>query len=119
MKEFPTFRDERGTIVNVLQEPCENVAVIHSCKGSVRSNHWHKQDSHWIYVLSGSVEYSERNLLAPFLPTHKIYQAGERFFTPIRKVHRVTFLEDSIILSMSKKPQTTKHHMEDCIPEQF
>lgn len=113
------FKDDRGTITNILQESCANVAVITSKRGTVRSNHWHKNDSHWIYVLSGSVQYSERNLTAPYEMTHEVYTAGQRFFTPVKKVHRVTFLEDSVIISMSKQPQTEEHHAEDCIPEAF
>lgn len=113
------FEDDRGIITNVLQEKCANVAVITSKAGTVRSNHYHKKDSHWIYVLSGSVQYSERNLEAPYAITHTVFSAGERFFTPVMKVHRVTFLEDSVIISMSKEPQTENRHKKDCIPELF
>ncbi len=112
------FKDERGTITNILQEPCGNVAYITSKRGTVRSNHWHKEDSHWIFVVSGSVQYSQRDLDGKNV-THEVYTAGERFFTPARVVHRVTFLEDSAIVSMSKNPQTEDHHAADCIPEAF
>ncbi len=114
----PDFEDERGTITNILQEPVANIALITSKRGTVRSNHWHKEDHHWIFVLSGSVQYSERNLDGSGV-THQVFSKGDRFFTPALKVHRVTFLEDSVILSMSKNAQTQEQHDLDCIPESF
>lgn len=113
-----TFTDNRGTITNILQEECKNVALITSTKGSVRSNHWHKKDSHHIFVLSGKLQYDERDLDGSN-STSSIFYPNEKFFTPPNKVHRVLALEDSVFLSLSKEPQTEERHAEDCIPEQF
>lgn len=114
----PTFTDNRGAIINIYDKPNSNVAYITSVKGSIRSNHYHSHDNHTIYIISGSLKYSERNLDGSN-STEEVFFAGDKFFTPPMRVHRVEFLEDSAILSISNAPQTTDHHSVDCIPEIF
>ena len=47
----PEFIDERGGITRVLDTPIQSVLLITCKAGSIRSNHYHKKDSHWCYIL--------------------------------------------------------------------
>lgn len=114
------YEDARGVIQNLLLTTVRNVAFVTSKKGTVRSNHYHKEDWHYLYVISGSFNYYERGLedsaenIEPFL-----VKAGEMVFTPPLKVHRTDFLEDTIMLSMGKNPQAHTHHEEDVVRTPF
>src|SRR3989338_838582 len=50
------FHDDRGDIFNVFEDRIEHVALITSKKGSVRANHYHKEDLLYIYLISGKYE---------------------------------------------------------------
>lgn len=114
------FEDSRGIIQNILNEPINAVAIIKSKAGSVRSNHWHRENDHYLYILSGSLEYYERNInengknIKPI-----IYKTGEMFYTPPQKVHKVCFLEETILLSLGKNIKTHEAHEADLVREEF
>lgn len=125
--QFPTdpsvpladrFTDDRGFIQNILHSPINSVAIIESKAGSVRSNHYHKTDSHYLYVLSGKVEYSERHINGSNVIV-KTYGPGEMFFTGPQKVHKVMFLEDTVLLSLAKNVRDHEHHEQDVVRMEF
>ncbi len=117
--ELP-FIDERGIIQNILNIPINAVAIITSKVGSIRSNHWHKDNDHYLYILSGSLEYYERDLNEDGNAINPvIFKTGEMFYTPPRKVHKVIFLEDTIMLSLGKNIKTHVAHEEDLVREEF
>ena len=63
VKIKPEFVDDRGLITKILDDGKTNiksVLLITSKAGSVRSNHYHKKDAHWIYMITGSMEYYEK-----------------------------------------------------------
>jgi quercetin dioxygenase-like cupin family protein len=127
--QFPTdprvplpegFEDARGAIQNLLLTTVRNVALVTSKQGTTRSNHYHKEDWHYLYVISGSFNYYERGLdetgenIEPLL-----IKAGELVFTPPLKVHRTDFLEDTVMISMGKNPQEHTRHEEDVVRVAF
>ena len=57
-----SFVDDRGIIQNIINQSFNHVGMITSKKGSVRSNHYHLKNSHYMYILSGKMEYWERDL---------------------------------------------------------
>ena len=93
------FIDNRGIIQNILNQSINAVAIITSKKGSIRSNHYHKENDHYLYIMSGSLEYYERELdeigsnIKPI-----VYKTGEMFYTGPNKVHKVVFLEDTVTI---------------------
>jgi len=114
------FEDARGIIQNLLLTTVRNVALITSKKGTVRSNHYHHEDWHYLYVISGSFNYFERDVDATGEGTLPIVvKAGEMVFTAPLKVHRTDFLEDTVMLSMGKNPQDHEHHEEDVVRTPF
>ena len=52
--------DARGEIQSLVNFPVKNTSLITSKKGTVRSNHYHVTDWHYIYIISGLVDYYYR-----------------------------------------------------------
>lgn len=113
------FEDARGIIQNLLLTTVRNVALVTSKKGTTRSNHYHKEDWHYLYVISGSFNYFERTLDGSSDVEPVVVKAGEMVFTPPNKVHKTDFLEDTVMLSMGKNPQDHLHHEEDVVRVPF
>lgn len=127
--DFPTevkvpldspFEDARGVIQNLLLTPITSTAIITSKAGSVRSNHYHLKNWHYLYIVSGSMEYYERNIdesgkdIKPL-----IVKAGEMVFTGPNKVHKTVFLEDTVMMSFGAGIKDHQHHEEDLIRVEF
>ena len=56
MKINPVHMDHRGTITDILsKEEIDGVTIIHTESGEIRGNHYHKETTQWLYVLSGVV----------------------------------------------------------------
>src|SRR3989344_4344625 len=103
----PDFIDERGAIAKILDDGKTNIKsilLITSKKGAIRANHYHKKDTHYCYLLSGSMEYHEksvpRSLNATGIPATEgglgieggevekaMLQAGDMVFTPAMQIH--------------------------------
>ena len=49
--------DERGSILSIVDSEIKNVSIIECKKGVIRSNHYHKKDYHFMYVLNGEIDY--------------------------------------------------------------
>jgi uncharacterized RmlC-like cupin family protein len=112
------FENAAGKIQNLLNCKIGAVAIIHSVKGSVRSNHWHRSNWHYLYVVSGSVKYYERNLDGTDVLISE-YKAGDMFFTPPNKVHKTEFLEDCVMMSFGRDSKEHEAHEEDLVRENF
>ncbi len=108
----PSFTDVRGTIQNLINVKIGSVAVITSKAGTSRSNHWHQYNWHYLYVVSGSMKYLERDLGGSNL-TEIIVKAGEMVFTAPHKEHRTEFLEDTVLISLGKDSKDHDNHEED------
>jgi len=94
------FTDERGTIQNILNKTFNHTAIITSKKGCVRSNHYHKQNSHYIYLISGEIEYWERDINNDNKEMI-VCKAGDMIFSPPNKVHKTIFLSDTTIITFA------------------
>lgn len=113
----PEFKDARGAIFKILDDgktAIKSVLIITSKKGSVRSNHYHKKDSHYIYMLTGKMEYKERKVSGG--PTRAVtVKKGEMVFTPPMTIHTTRFLEDSSFLTLATKSRSQKSYESDTV----
>ena len=50
-------KDERGEIKSIVDAKISNVSIITCNANSIRSNHYHKKDFHFMYVLKGKINY--------------------------------------------------------------
>ena len=101
----PAHADSRGTIQSLVNFPMKNLSLITSKKGSVRSNHYHVTDWHYMYVLAGSFDYFYRPTGSDSTPSVIRVNAGEMVFTPPMEDHATVFLEDTSLLAMSRNPR--------------
>jgi quercetin dioxygenase-like cupin family protein len=116
----PPFEDVRGKIQNLVLSPITSIAIITSKAGTVRSNHYHNENWHYLYIVSGSMEYYERDVGASGgnIPP-VVVRAGEMVFTGPMKVHKTIFLEDTIMMSFGAGTKDHKHHEEDLVRVEF
>jgi dTDP-4-dehydrorhamnose 3,5-epimerase-like enzyme len=98
----PPHVDQRGSIQPLVDFPMKNVSLISSKQGTVRSNHYHVTDWHYMYVLSGSFDYHFRPAGSVEKPTRIQLTAGQLLFTPPMEEHATVFLEDTELLVASR-----------------
>jgi len=105
--------DNRGVIQSLVNFPMKNLSLISSKKGSVRSNHYHLTDWHYMYVLSGSFDYYYRPSNSDEDLKCVTVKKGEMIFTPPMEDHATVFLEDCDLLAISRNPRDQKAYEED------
>jgi quercetin dioxygenase-like cupin family protein len=113
------FTNANGVIVNILHEPINSVAVIYCKKDTERSNHYHKTDSHYLYVLEGEMEYYEREIDDKDHALYTKVLKGQMVFTDSMLVHQTKFRTDTILLSLATKKRDHKNHEKDVVREKF
>jgi len=105
--------DDRGSIQSLVNFPMKNLSLISSKKGTVRSNHYHLTDWHYMYVLSGSFNYYYRPTNSNEDLKSVTVVAGEMIFTPPMEDHATVFIEDCDLLAMSRNPRDQETYEED------
>lgn len=109
----PAHADERGAIQSLVNFPMKNLSLISSKKGTVRSNHYHVTDWHYMYVLSGAFDYYYRATGSNEPPQKTTVRPGEMVFTPPMEDHATVFLEDTEILVASRNPRDQEAYEAD------
>lgn len=107
------FVNQNGVIQNLLLERFTSAAIIASVRGSVRANHYHRNDFHYSYVVSGSVEYYHRPVGSKEIPKHERFPAGTMFFSPPMVEHAMFFPEATTFITFAKLIRDHEHHEED------
>lgn len=105
--------DARGAIQSIVNLPMKNASLISSVKGSVRSNHYHVTDWHFMYVLKGSFDYYFRSTGSNKKPSVVRIGTGELIFTPPMEDHATVFIEDSELLVVSRNPRDQASYESD------
>jgi dTDP-4-dehydrorhamnose 3,5-epimerase-like enzyme len=113
------FVDERGSILNLRSMAIGNVSLICSKRGSIRSNHYHKNDWHYLYMLKGRMLYFERDVGCDHIPEATWIWEGQMVLTRANMEHAVLFLENSEVLSMARDTQVHKAHEADVVRVNF
>jgi dTDP-4-dehydrorhamnose 3,5-epimerase-like enzyme len=108
------FRDERGLISNIADGHLGDVAVITSVANAIRANHYHEEDWHLSFLLSGKMLYSWKSLDSADHGEIEI-SAGSLFYTPKRTIHRMKFLEESTFVAVSKLNRNQENYEEDTV----
>ncbi|OGN29967.1 MAG: hypothetical protein A3A33_01440 [Candidatus Yanofskybacteria bacterium RIFCSPLOWO2_01_FULL_49_25] len=119
----PEFVDARGGITKILDDgkaKIRSILYITGKKGTVRANHYHKKDTHWVYMLSGKMTYFEKSIKGSMKEVEKaILKKGDMVFSPAKRVHAFLFLEDTewIVLSTTSRHQA--HYEADTVRVEF
>lgn len=111
--------DARGAIQSLVNTPMKNISIITSVKGSLRSNHYHKTDWHYIYMLSGEVDYYYRPTGSKEAPKVLRARKGDMIFTPPMEDHTTIALEDSVFLAISRNPRDQEAYEADVVRVQL
>ena len=108
--------DKRGSIISLVDEEVRNVSIITCLPKSLRSNHWHKKDWHYMYVLEGLMEYF-------FVSKNKVFfmkiKKGDNVFTPPNELHATYFPVKTVLLVSSKNPRDRKTYERDTVREKL
>jgi hypothetical protein len=91
------------------------VALITSAKGTVRSNHYHRTDWHYMYMISGAADYYYRPAGSTEAPQKLLFKQGELLYTGPMEEHATVFLEDSMLLAMSGHPRDQATYEDDIV----
>jgi dTDP-4-dehydrorhamnose 3,5-epimerase-like enzyme len=107
------FKDDRGLILPIIHD-FANVQMIYSNKGAVRANHYHKSDSHYCYMVSGSVRYLWRNHGEETIH-EEYFNKGQMFLTGPMIDHEMIFQEDSVMVVVSEHERDAATYDEDIV----
>ena len=113
--------DDRGIIQNIINKTFNHVAMIQSKKGSIRSNHYHLTNSHYMYVVSGKMEYWERDVNdsdGNYI-TVDVCEAGEMVLTGPNVIHKTVFLEDTVLMTFAANYRGPEFDKDDTIKAEF
>ena len=113
-----SFKDDRGIIQNIINGEISHVAIITSKAGSIRSNHYHTTNSHYIYVMSGKMEYWERELDGSNREMI-LCGPGDMVFSESNKVHKTVFLEDCTIITFAAGHRGPEYDADDTVHVEF
>lgn len=110
--------DSRGGILSIVDESIQNVSIITCTTGSIRSNHYHHTDFHFMYVLEGSIDYFYRDIDSDEINYLKV-DVGETIFTPPKEIHACHFPEVTRLIVSSKNPRDQETYEADTVRVEF
>ena len=99
IKKLIRSKDSRGSIVSLIDEKTNNISIIRCNAKTIRSNHLHKKDWHFMYILDGAMEYFFMNKKKIFFMKLK---KGDLVFTPPKELHATYFPQKTTLLVASK-----------------
>jgi dTDP-4-dehydrorhamnose 3,5-epimerase-like enzyme len=109
------FEDARGKIQTLVEGGIQSVQVITSKANTVRANHYHKTDSHYMYVVTGCMKYYHRPVGETSPPTLLLVEEGQMVFTPSLVEHAVEFPEDTVFLNITGKTREQESYESDLV----
>jgi len=119
----PEFTDERGFISRLVDNDnirFRAVLLITSKAGTIRGNHYHKKDFHYVYCLSGRFKYSEKNMNDPSSKKESvILKRGDLVLSRPMVAHSMEFLEDSSFLAITTEPREQEKYEKDTVRLKF
>ena len=109
------FIDDRGEIQPLTDVTVQSTLMIHSKKGAIRANHYHKKDWHFDHVISGEFEYYWREVGDTTPPQKIIARPGDTIFSPPMVEHALLFTQDTVQVVLSGNPRDQAAYEEDVV----
>lgn len=115
----PEFVDVRGAITRLINEPKINIKAVllltHK-KGTVRGNHYHKKDSHWVYCVSGKFRYYEKSMKNKNSKTTSvILKPGDLVYSEPGVAHAMEAIENTVFLAITTEKRQQKSYESDLV----
>jgi oxalate decarboxylase/phosphoglucose isomerase-like protein (cupin superfamily) len=118
MKNIQRDADIRGGILSIVDEPVMNVSIITCNPGSIRSNHLHHTDWHFMYVLQGQIDYFFRDINTGEVEYICVKQ-GDNIFTPPKELHATYFPVRTVLIVSSAHPRDQETYERDTVREKL
>ena len=110
--------DMRGNIMSIVDHNVSNVSLITCKAGSIRSNHYHKKDFHFMHVLEGKIDYFYKSIENEIIKYFCVLP-GENIFTPKKEIHATFFPIETKIIVSSGFPRDQYTYEEDTVRVSF
>ena len=117
-KNIKRSEDTRGEILSIVEHPVQNVSIINCNQSTIRSNHYHKKDFHFMYVLEGKINYFFSDLEMKNINYLKVCK-GDTIFTPHLEIHSTHFPIETTLIVSSGFPRDQKTYEEDTVRVDF
>jgi len=111
-------KDDRGSIISIVDSEISNVSLITCNANSIRSNHYHLSDFHYMFVLEGEIDYFYRDINNDEIKYLKI-KKGENIFTPPMEIHATYFPIKTQLIVSSKNPRDQETYEKDTVRVDF
>lgn len=113
----PEFIDDRGGITRIVDHDkfaIRAILRITSKAGSIRSNHYHKHDYHYIFIESGKCEYSEKSAYDRKAKVETVtLSPGDLVLSNPGIIHAVKFLQDTVLYAFTTEKRAQDYYEED------
>ena len=110
--------DQRGNIISIVEDTIQNVSLITCNAGSIRSNHYHKKDFHYMYVLEGEIDYFYKDLDNENVNYFKVNKY-DIIFTPKNEIHATFFPVKTTLIVSSMLPRDQETYENDTVRVDF
>ena len=117
-KSITRDNDIRGSIISIVDDVVQNVSLITCNAGSIRSNHYHKKDFHYMYVLEGEIDYFYKELNNDVVRYFKV-KKDDIIFTPKNEIHATFFPLRTKLIVSSKLPRDQETYENDTVRVEF
>jgi hypothetical protein len=107
-------KDKRGFFETLFDDDIRNVSLLRSNKNSIRSNHYHLKDWHYMYVLEGSIHYFFRGIKAKKI-NYLHVKKNNIIFTPPLEIHTTFFDQKTSLLVANNLKRSKKDYEEDLV----
>ena len=102
IKIRPAFIDERGSIWDLLPvQDMKHVGLLISKKGSIRAQHYHKNQTQFTLVLEGKMKATTKDVKHDSKIEIREISEMEMLVSPPYQYHSFEFLEDSKCITFS------------------
>ncbi len=118
VKNITRDEDSRGNILSIVDEEVKNVSIISCNAGSIRSNHYHLTDFHYMYVLEGEIDYFFKKVESKDIDYLKV-RKGENIFTPPNEIHATYFPVKTKLIVSSLNPRDQATYENDTVRVEF
>lgn len=109
------FTDARGAIQPLVEGGFASAQLISSTPGSIRANHYHKEDWHYCYMVSGAMRYWYRKVGDAAAPACVEVRAGQMIFTPPMEEHAMEFTEQSVFINFANRQRDQASYEKDLV----
>ena len=110
-----TFNDKRGWLKKILDGNFSSCIEIYSKKGSIRANHYHKKDKHFIYIIYGEILYFYKDRVKGSKTRIRLMKKNDLFFTPAMQEHMAYFTKNTHFLAFSSRKRTQFNYEKDLV----